>query len=120
MKTKHVPLAKQTAFERYATTGGNLIALQVVAKSYGLETYISSRGFKTLTLRNQTEEVIFEIGQKPEGFASGKLEVKTREQLGHALQFLKSGGYFHRNLGYHVPMVSAPYTFILYENGAWE
>lgn len=120
MKTKHIPLVKQTNFERYATTGGNLIALQVVAKSYGLETYITSRGFKTLTLRSKEQEVVFEVGAKPDGFPAGKLEAATPEQVGKTLQFLKSAGYFHRNLGSQTPLVSAPYTFILYESGAWE
>lgn len=120
MKTKHVPLIKQTPFERYATTSGNLIALAVVAKTHGLENFISLRGHKKLTLRSKEQEVIFELGAKPNGFPSGKLEVKTREQLGHALQFLKAGGYFHRNLGYTTPLIGVPYIFILYENGAWE
>ena len=117
---KKVPLNRQTAFERYATTSGNLVALAVLAKNHGLEQFISSRGFKTLTLRNQEQEVVFELGAKPDGFPAGKLQADTPEQVGKALQFLNSGGYFHRNLGYHVPMVSAPYTFILYESGAWE
>ena len=120
MKTKHVPLVKQTNFERYATTSGNLVALAVLAKNYGLESFISSRGHKKLTLRSQTEEIVFEIGAKPTGFPAGKLEATTPEQVGHALKLLKAGGYFHRNLGNQVPMVSAPYTFILYESGAWE
>lgn len=120
MKTKHVPLVKQTPFEKYATTSGNLIALQVVAKSYGLETYITSRGFKTLTLRSKEQEVVFELGAKPNGFPAGKLEAATPEQVGKTLQMLKNNGYFHRNLGYTVPLLSAPYTFILYETGAWE
>lgn len=120
MKTKHVPLNRQTNFERYALTSGNVIATQVVGKNYGLEGFTINRGFKTLTLRTKDAEVVFEIGAKPEGFASGKLEVKTREQLGHALQFLKSGGYFHKNLGYQTPLIGVPYTFVLYETGAWE
>ena len=120
MKTKHVPLQRQTAFEKYATTGGNLIALQVLAKNYGLENFISSSGFKRLTLRTKDAEVVFEVGAKPTGFASGKLEVATHEQLGKTLQWLKAGGYFHRNWGYQTPLLSAPYTFILYESGAWE
>ena len=120
MKTKHVPLNRQTAFERYTTTSGNLVALAVLAKNYGLESFISSRGFKTLTLRNSQQEVIFEIGAKPDGFPAGKLEATTPEQVGKTLQLLKTGGYFHRNLGAQVPLIGAPYTFILYETGAWE
>ena len=120
MKTKHVPLQRQTAFERYATTSGNIIAMQNMAKNYGLETFISSRGFKTLTLRTKEQEVVFEVGAKPTGFASGKLEVTTPQQLGQTLQWLKAGGYFHRNWGYQNPLLAAPYVFILYESGAWE
>ena len=120
MKTKYIPITKQTAFEQYVTTSGNLVALQVVAKNHGLESYITSRGFKTLTLRNSEQEVVFELGAKPNGFPSGKLQADTPAQLGKALQFLKSSGYFHRNLGSQTPLVAAPYTFILYESGAWE
>lgn len=117
---KKVPVNRQTAFERYATTSGNLIAMQTVAKNHGLVNFTVSRGHKTLTLRTQTEEVVFEVGAKPEGFATGKLEVTTPAQLGHTLQWLKNGGYFHRNWGYQNPLLAAPYVFILYENGAWE
>lgn len=120
MKTKHVPVTKQTHFERYATTGGNLIALATLAKTYGLENFISLRGHKKLTLRSQTEEIVFELGAKPDGFAAGKLEAATPEQVGKTLQVLKNGGYFHRNMGSQVPLIAAPYTFILYESGAWE
>jgi len=120
MKTKHVPLNRQTAFEKYTTTSGNLVALATLAKNHGLENFISLRGHKKLTLRSQTEEIVFEVGAKPNGFASGKLQADTPAQIGHTLQMLKNAGYFHRNLGYTVPLVSAPYTFILYENGAWE
>lgn len=120
MKTKHVPLVKQTNFERYALTSGNVIAMQVLAKSYGLESFISSRGFKTLTIRSKEQEVTFEIGQKPAGFPAGKLEAHTPEQVGKTLQMLKASGYFHRNMGSQVPLIAAPYTFVLYETGAWE
>ena len=120
MKTKQIPLTKQTSFEKYVTTSGNVIAMQVLAKSYGLEGFTINRGHKTLTLRSKEQEVTFEIGAKPEGFASGKLEAATPEQVGKTLQMLKASGYFHRNLGYHVPLLAAPYTFVLYETGAWE